>query len=244
MFDTRSRRAAVVRAAETIAGRAPIDDDAEHDVRRQALETTLSGMVTGTRVATAVGWQKIETLRAGDAVLTFDNGLKTLRGLSRRAIWDGDSSWPEMFQPLLVPERAIGNREEMLLMPRQGVVVESDVAEHELGDPFVLLRAESLDGICGITRHQPVPEPEVFILEFDEDEVIFASSGALCICPAAGDLIGRAISEEQLLGEKPEYRILGKETASDLIDAILWELEEKWIEGQSSDNSGQQSAAS
>ena len=218
MFDIKTRRDASRRSEEAEVG---YGSDAD-----LGPETALSGIVAGTRVATAVGWRNVEDLEAGDAVLTFDSGLKTVQNIKRKALWDGNGACPSRFQPLHVPRGAIGNREEMLLLPRQGVLVESDVAEEELGDPFVLIRAEALDGVCGIARRRPIFAPEVFVLEFEEDQVIFASSGALCVCPAAGDMFSRLFNRSQ--EATSDYTILSQETSRELIEKITWELEEKW----------------
>ena len=218
MFDIKTRRDASRRSEEAEVG---YGSDAD-----LGPETALSGIVAGTRVATAVGWRNVEDLEAGDAVLTFDSGLKTVQNIKRKALWDGNGACPSRFQPLHVPRGAIGNREEMLLLPRQGVLVESDIAEEELGDPFVLIRAEALDGVCGIARRRPIFAPEVFVLEFEEDQVIFASSGALCVCPAAGDMFSRLFSRSQ--EATSDYTILSQETSRELIEKITWELEEKW----------------
>ena len=220
MFEIKTRRDAL-RREEAESGYGDLGSES-----RAGPDSALSGIVAGTRVATALGWRNVEDLAEGDAILTFDNGLKSLRGLRRKALWDGNGACPTRFQPLHVPRGAIGNREEMLLLPRQGVLVESDVAEEELGDPFVLIRAEALDGVCGISRRRPIFAPEVFVLEFDEDQVIFASSGALCVCPAAGDMISRIFMRNQ--EPTSDYTILCQETSRDLIDKITWELEEKW----------------
>lgn len=220
MFEIKARRDALKRSEEADG----FSDLASEG--RAVHESALSGIVAGTRVATAIGWRNVEDLREGDAVLTFDNGLRSLLGIRRKALWDGNGACPSRYQPLHVPRGAIGNREEMLLLPRQGVLVESDIAEEELGDPFVLVRAEALDGVCGISRRRPIFSPEVFVLEFEEDQVIFASSGALCVCPAAGDMLTRLFSRNA--EPTSDYTILSQDTHRDLIEKITWELEEKW----------------
>ncbi|WP_163846724.1 Hint domain-containing protein [Pseudooceanicola aestuarii] len=187
---------------------------------------TVSGILAGTRVATSVGWQLIENIREGDAVLTFDNGLRKVRAIKRTRLWEGDGLCPRQFQPFCVPAGALGNREEMLVLPRQGVLVESDAAENALGDPFVLVQVSALAGTCDIARRAPDAPIEVLTLHFDEDEIVFSSNGALCICPAVGDMLQRVfrITRE----ETAEYRMLTTDTSAALIEDIAWELEEKW----------------
>lgn len=40
-------------------------------------------LLSGTRVATVMGWRAVEALAAGDVVLTFDSGLQKLTEVRR-----------------------------------------------------------------------------------------------------------------------------------------------------------------
>tara|TARA_R110000737_G_C14530899_1_gene477184 strand:+ start:230 stop:976 length:747 start_codon:yes stop_codon:yes gene_type:complete len=196
------------------------------EIRFRDHETALSGMLAGTRVATVVGWQKIETLQVGDAVLTFDNGLQPLRAITRLDLWSGAGDCPKEQHPLHVPAAAIGNREDLILLPRQGVLIESATAERAFGDPLVLLRAEVLDGLCATSRRRATPGRQVYLLEFDDDQLVFASTGALCICPAGGDLLNRRFARPT--GTGGQYTVLSMESDPALIAEILWELDVTW----------------
>lgn len=184
----------------------------------------MSGIIQGTKVATAVGWQRVEQLSVGDSVLTFDNGLRTVRAIRRTPLWQGLGPCPLKFRPLIVPAGLLGNQDDMILLPRQGVLIESDVAETRTGDPFALLRAEELEGFDGVARVEPKDSMEVFVIQFDNDEVVFTAHGALCVCPAAGDLIGSLFKVEKA----PEYHFLSDELDAELIDDILHEIDLNW----------------
>lgn len=153
----------------------------------------MSGIVAGTRVATAIGWRPVEAVSVGDKVLTFDGGLQRVTGVRRQVLWSGEGDCPRRFWPLSVPAGALGNREVMSLLPRQPVMVESDSAEELFGDPFALIPAMSLDDINGITRAPPRGPVEVITVQFADDQVVFANSGALFLCPAACDLVSDAL---------------------------------------------------
>lgn len=199
-----------------------------------AADGATAGMVAGTKVATSVGWQFIENVAVGDAVLTFDAGLRTVRAIRRVPLWAGLGRCPMQFRPMHIPADVIGNREAMTVLPGQGVLLESDVAEAETGDPFVLVAAGSLVGVCGIERFEPQSIPEVFVLQFDEDQIVFTASGALCICPAAGDFVERAVSDTA----DREYHVLSEEMDAALVAEIRWELEENWIRNNSARSEG------
>ncbi len=177
-----------------------------------------AGLVAGTMVATAMGWRPVEALAKGDLILTFDRGLQPLRGVTRGLHWDADTLCPEALWPLRVPAGALGNQQDMTLLPEQAVMIESDTADMLYGDPFTLIDAADLDGYRGIERMPPVVEIEVIQLQFDNDEVVFANSGALVHCPNA-----RLVSVEDLLHAEPQagnYSVLPHDEAAWLVDCL------------------------
>lgn len=154
----------------------------------------LSGIVVGTRVATSTGWRDVGALQEGDMVLTFDGGLQPVTAVRRRPIWNGRGPCPSTFWPLMIPAGALENAKPMWIMPRQGVMLESDVAEAVLGDPFALIPAAALVGVRGIEQSFPNDPVEVVTLSFENDQVVFAEQGALLFCPAGNDLVLEALS--------------------------------------------------
>jgi len=96
---------------------------------------------------------------------------------------------------LEVPAGALGNQREMQLLPEQNVMVESDTAEDMFGDPFVMLPAAALNGYRGITRVKPHREIVVYTLHFEQEQVVFACSGALFHCPS--DTLGSLLDMDQ-----------------------------------------------
>jgi len=180
-----------------------------------------SGLVEGTMIVTARGYERIETIEPGARVVTFDSGLQTVRAVRREPIWFAEGECPRSMQPLYVPAGAIGNAQDMVLLPHQAVLVESDAAEAVLGDPFVLMMAKDLEGVRGIARVTPATPAYVVTLEFDNDEVIFAASGAMCICPSRTDLEGLLTARE---GGR-EYRTLKSWSDAGLVAAVRDELD-------------------
>ncbi|WP_306153764.1 Hint domain-containing protein [Roseovarius sp. MMSF_3281] len=171
--------------------------------------------MTGTRVATAMGWRKIERLGAGDMVLTFDHGMREVTKVTRVRLWRGEGACPRRFWPLEVPAKVLGNRTIMRILPGQAVMLESDIAEEAYGDPFALVRARVLEGIRGIERTPPVGDAEVIMLYFADEQVIFGEDGALFLCPSSRDLIARALD-----GDDSLYSILPVHEALRLVDQI------------------------
>lgn len=177
-----------------------------------------SGLVAGTVVATAMGWRPVEAIVEGDMVLTFDRGLQPVRRVYRGALWTSPEPCPRALWPLKVPEGAVGNQQELVLVPEQSVLVESDTADLLFDDPFALVSASDLEGFRGIERMVPFGAVDVVQLQFDEDEVIFAASGALIFCPML-DLV--SITEVMSVTPKAgRYMSLAGEEAIDFVDCL------------------------
>ena len=179
------------------------------------LDTRTTGMVAGTKVATNAGWASVETIREGQQVLTFDGGLQTVIAVTRHVLMADThniASWP-----LSVPAGALGNREDMTILPHQSVMIESDAAEDMTGDPFALIPGAALSGFRGITQERPSEWVEVIQLHFAQDEIVFANIGALFLCRAQADLMSDAPASS--------YDILSMDVAEDLIDCLMFEDE-------------------
>ncbi|MEL6463841.1 MAG: Hint domain-containing protein [Pseudomonadota bacterium] len=141
------------------------------------------GLLSGTRVATSMGWRAVEALAVGDLVLTFDAGLQSLVEVRREMFWTADAPAPAVYDSVFVPAGALGNSADLELLPDQGVLVESDAACDVYGDPFAVVSAKSLEGYRGIHRVAPRTQIEVVTLVFAEEQVIYAEGGALLHCP-------------------------------------------------------------
>lgn len=153
-----------------------------------------SGLVAGTQVATQIGWRDVAAVAVGDQVLTFDGGLQTVAAVERQTFVTGGDMAPGDMWPLLVPAGALGNRDDMTLLPHQSVMIEADAAEEVFGDPFAMIPALALEGYRGITRVPPAEKIDIITLAFAQDEVVFANTGALIFCPKSHDILDAGLS--------------------------------------------------
>ena len=128
------------------------------------------GLMSGTRVASNLGWRAIDALAVGDKVLTFDHGMQEITEVRRAHMWLDAPDTCETMWPVVIPVEALGNREELFLLPDQGVMIESDAAQDMHGDPFAVLTAHSLVGLRGIRRRKPLQRVELIAVYFDHDE--------------------------------------------------------------------------
>lgn len=140
-----------------------------------------SGLISGTRVETADGWKSVELIRTGETVHTYDGGLQPVKRIERTVFGaEVQEVFPEGL--LMVPGGALDNCDAFYLLPEQHVLLESTVAAEILGNPAALVPAAALEGYRGIMRVMPVDVIEVITLLFDDEEVVFANTGAMMQC--------------------------------------------------------------
>lgn len=137
------------------------------------------GLYALTPIATPEGWVRAGSLVPGAEVLTFDGGPIRIATVSTHRL---DSRAPRSAWPLQVPSGVLGNTEPAVLLPEQGVMVDSDLAEDLFGEPFVTVPASALDGWRGIIRVPPLAQT-VVKLAFDAPALIYAGGDMIVVCP-------------------------------------------------------------
>ncbi|MEX0365470.1 MAG: Hint domain-containing protein [Ruegeria sp.] len=175
---------------------------------------TTRGLLSGTRIATGMGWRAVEALAPGDLVLTFDAGLQTLVDVRRDIFWATDTSVPAAYHSVFVPAGALGNSADLELLPDQGVLVESDAACDAYGDPFAVLAAKTLEGYRGIRRIAPRTQIEIITLIFAQDQIVYAQGGALVHCPRA------VVHLDELGAPLAGYEVVAARDAAFLVECM------------------------
>lgn len=189
------------------------------------------GLMAGTCVASNLGWRAIQALAVGDMVLTFDNGMQEITEIRRSTVWlDAPDTAPAMW-PVVVPAGALDNRQELTLLPDQGVLVESDAASDMYGDPFAVIPAQSLEGVRGIYRVAPAQQIELIAVYFADEQVIYAEGGALIHCPANTTALDKFIE-----ARPSSYDVLNTRDAAFLAECLVIEdamlTTGGWVDGQ------------
>lgn len=144
-----------------------------------AAAVVAEGLYALTPVATPEGWVRAGSLVPGAVVMTFDGGPAPIASISEHRL---DSRAPRAAWPLQVPTGVLGNAEPAVLLPEQGVMIDSDLADDLFGEPFVTLPASALEGWRGIMRIPPVSQTVVKIA-FDTPELIYAGGDMIVVCP-------------------------------------------------------------
>lgn len=150
-----------------------------------------AGFFATTKIATSLGWRQACDIRAGEDVLTFEGGLKPVKMVRRMRLDVAGGGADPSEWPLLVPEGALGNLAEFIVMPGQSVLVESELARDLMGSSMVMVRARDLDSVAGIFRVAPSEAVEVISLHFADDQVVFGAGGALFLCEGPADLLAQ-----------------------------------------------------
>lgn len=174
------------------------------------------GLLSGTHVASNLGWRQAGALSVGDKVLTFDHGMQPVAAIERETVYMPEGGFSPAQCPLYVPVDAIYNRAPMWLMPDQGVMLESELAEDDNGDPFVIVPACALEGYRGIRRGQPGAKLELVMPRCENDEVIYAEAGTLTYNPAPRSALELAGGLTQ-----SAYRVLGPREARQLVVDLM-----------------------
>ncbi|NIY72353.1 hypothetical protein HCZ30_07870 [Marivivens donghaensis] len=172
------------------------------------------GFMTGSTIATPNGWRFVEALSVGDEVMTFDGGAQRIVDIRRHYIYTHESHDQIEYWPIHVPTGALSNLKDMMLLPNQAVMIESDAAEEVYGDPFALVPAASLEGLRKIARVKPSPRVEVISLSCARDQILFTNGNTLCLCRKSRDMM------DELFGRDQSYRILPMDQAELLVDLM------------------------
>lgn len=126
-----------------------------------------------TRIETDRGLVRIDEIKVGDRVATFDHGYQEVRWVGHsRARATGDAA------PVRLEAGAMGQHGSLRLSPNHRVVLRDEKMKQTFGRAQVMVAAKALAGRPGVTREEGGMVDYYNIL-FDRHEVIFAE-GLAC----------------------------------------------------------------
>lgn len=129
---------------------------------------TIPCFVAGTMIRTPDGEVAVETLQAGDMVMTHDNGAQPLRWIGQRTVQAKDS-----FAPVRIKANTFGTHRDLLVSPQHRVLIRDSLAELLFGDSEVLVAAKDLVNDASVRIVEGGDVTYVHLL-FDQHEVIFS----------------------------------------------------------------------
>jgi hypothetical protein len=131
----------------------------------------------GTSIRTPSGVQNVEGLKAGDLVLTADNGLQEIRWIGKRRLSNQMLTNAPKLRPVRVCAGALGHGlpvVDLLVSRQHRMLVTSKIALRMFGSESVLVSAIKLTELPGIFVDVDVKEVTYLHILFDNHEVVFA----------------------------------------------------------------------
>lgn len=181
----------------------PCEEISAELAAQQRLPRIRAGFLAGTRVETARGWRPVETLVVGDLVQTFDGDLKQVIDTHHAIIRKQDA--PQLIE---VPGGMLNTCSTLRMMPGQKILLRGADVESLTGLPHALIPVDLMVGHGGIRRISAAQDLRRITLKFEEEELIFANTGALLHC-AGPDRKGS------------HFRSLGARAAIDLFTTLV-----------------------
>ncbi|MFD1882116.1 Hint domain-containing protein [Paracoccus pacificus] len=169
--------------------------------------------VAGTMIATPEGPRAVETLRAGDLVLTADHGPRPLAWVGSRSL---DTRHQENLRPIRIRAGALGQglpEADLRVSPQHRILVRSNIARTMFGTDEVLVAAKHLTGLPGIEIEPGDASVGYVHLLFDRHELVFANgavSESLFTGPQALKMVS-AQARDEILALFPELAQTGAE---------------------------------
>lgn len=135
----------------------------------------------GTMIMTDRGNVAVEDLKAGDMVLTRDNGLQQLRWIGSKQMGSELLQMFPQLRPVRIQAGALGDglpERDLYVSQQHRILVNSKIALRMMGDSEVLIAAKFLTEIDGIDIDDSAEALEYFHLLFDQHEIVLSEGAA------------------------------------------------------------------
>lgn len=162
----------------------------------------------GTLIDTDKGLVKVEDLAPGDKVLTRDNGYQPLSWIGRRDLSAEEMRRCSAAAPIRIAAGALGHNvpnRDIAVSPRHRMLVQGARAELMFGEAEVLIAAQDLLGLPGVSQDAP-KATSYFHVMCDSHQIIRAE-GSWTESFQPSDVVLNALDSEtrtELLGLFPE----------------------------------------
>ncbi|WP_233587190.1 Hint domain-containing protein [Pseudorhodobacter sp. E13] len=124
--------------------------------------------VAGTAILTPDGEVPVESLQAGDLVITHDDGPQPLRWIGQRRVAAEGS-----FAPIHIRANTFGSHRDLLVSPLHRILIRDSLAELLFGEAEVLVAAKDLVNDRSVLS-VPGGEVDYVHLLFDRHQVVFS----------------------------------------------------------------------
>lgn len=162
------------------------------------IENVIPCFTPGTLIATPRGEVPVESLRAGDRIITRDSGMQEIRWVGRRDMSWGDLTAAPHLKPILIRQGSLGNglpERDMMVSPNHRVLVANDRTALYFDEHEVLVSAKHLAGGKGVHSVDAAGVSYIHFM-FDRHEVVL-SNGAWTESFQPGDLTLKGMGNAQ-----------------------------------------------
>lgn len=154
--------------------------DSYGGLEADAYDRAFPCFAAGTLIGTGDGEVAVETLAAGDEVLTRDHALRPIRWIGSRRLDAQALKAQSNMRPIRIRAGALGNglpRRDLVVSPQHRVLVQSRIAARMFGSTEVLVPAKALTELEGIEIAGDLREVTYVHFMCDRHEVVY-SEGA------------------------------------------------------------------
>jgi hypothetical protein len=162
------------------------------------IENVIPCFTPGTLIATPRGEVSVENLRAGDRVITRDNGLQEIRWVGSRTLGWRDLNAAPHLKPVLVRQGSLGHglpERDMLVSPNHRLLVANDRTALYFDEHEVLVAAKHLITGQGVHAVESMGTTYIHFM-FDRHEVVL-SNGAWTESFQPGDMTLKGMGNAQ-----------------------------------------------
>ena len=141
------------------------------------IENVIPCFTPGTLLATPKGERAVEELRAGDRVITRDNGIQEIRWVGRRALNRAELAAAPHLKPVLIRAGSLGNglpERDMLVSPNHRMLVSNDRTALYFEEHEVLVAAKHLVDHKGVKQVEMLGTTYLHFM-FGRHEVVLAN---------------------------------------------------------------------
>ncbi|MDQ7263418.1 Hint domain-containing protein [Paracoccus sp. PS-1] len=132
----------------------------------------------GTLIETGLGPRPVETLAAGDLVLTRDHGLRPLRWIGGPQLDPARLDLQPNLRPILIAGGALGPglpARDLVVSPQHRILLRSAIARRMFGTEEILVAARQLTALPGIRPLHPAGGVTYLHLLFDRHELVLSN---------------------------------------------------------------------
>ncbi len=162
------------------------------------IENVIPCFTPGTLIATPKGEIAVEDLKAGDRVITRDNGIQQIRWTGRKDMGWHDLAANPHLKPVLIRQGSLGNglpERDMMVSPNHRVLVANDRTALYFDEHEVLVSAKHLVASQGISSIDAAGASYIHFM-FDRHEVVL-SNGAWTESFQPGDYTLKGMGNSQ-----------------------------------------------